>query len=128
MIVGIQLQCTVSRLLCFVGIEQLFTFSSTRLPIACHASTSLWVSLWYLPTLYFVWMEYCWLVIILFFKNGLTLASFSSFQTNITTLTTNKCEKCPSSIRYQYSNTQPFDYEFPPLTTRQGLPIIIILH
>ena len=59
-------------------------------------------------------------------KNGPTRASFSffsSFQTNITILTTNKCEKCPSRIRHQDSNSQPFDYETPPLTTRPGLPI-----
>ena len=45
---------------------------------------------------------------------------FSSFQTNITILTTNKCEKCPSSI--WDSNLQPSDYESPPLSTRPGLP------
>ena len=43
---------------------------------------------------------------------------FSSFQTNITTNTTNKCEKCPSSVRRRDSNLQPSDYESPPLTTR----------
>ena len=47
---------------------------------------------------------------------------FLSFQTNITILTTHKCEKCPSSIRRQDSNSQPSDYESPPLTTRPGLP------
>ena len=43
---------------------------------------------------------------------------FLSFQTNITILTTNKCEKCPSSIRRRDSNSQPFDYKSPHLTTR----------
>ena len=35
--------------------------------------------------------------------------------------TPNKCEKCPSSIRCQDSNSRPTDYESP-LTTRPGLP------
>ena len=50
---------------------------------------------------------------------------FSSFQTNITIFTTNKCEKCPSSIRRQDLNSQPSDYESPPLTTRLGLPYLL---
>ena len=45
-----------------------------------------------------------------------------SFQTNITILTTNKCEKYPSSIWRRDSNSQPSDYKSPPLTTRPGLP------
>ena len=44
--------------------------------------------------------------------------SFSSFQANTTILTTNKCEKMP--IQCQDSNSQPSDYESPPLTTRPG--------
>ena len=64
---------------------------------------------------------------LMFFKNGPIPASFSvyfrSFQTNIVTIfTTNKCEKCPSSIRCRDSNSQPSDHESPPLTTRPGLP------
>ena len=47
---------------------------------------------------------------------------FSSFQTNTTILTTNKCKKCPSIIRRWDSNSQPYDYESPHLTTRPGLP------
>ena len=47
---------------------------------------------------------------------------FSSFQTNIAILTTNECEKCPSSIQRQDLNSQPSDYESSPLTTRPGLP------
>ena len=44
---------------------------------------------------------------------------FRSFkQVFITILTTNKCEKCPSSIRRRDSNSQPPNYESPPLTTR----------
>ena len=46
---------------------------------------------------------------------------FSSFQTQITIFTTNKCEKCPSSIRCRDSNTQPLAHESPPITTRPGL-------
>ena len=61
-----------------------------------------------------------------FKKNGPTPASFclfSSFQTNITNFTTNmNVKKCPSSIRRWDSNSQPCDYESPPLTTRPGLP------
>ena len=49
---------------------------------------------------------------------------FSSFQTNITILTTNICEKmsCPSSIRRWDSNPWPSEHESPPITTRPGLP------
>ena len=47
---------------------------------------------------------------------------FLSFQTNITILTTNKCEKCPSSIRHRDLNSHPSDYKYSPLTTRAGLP------
>ena len=39
-------------------------------------------------------------------------------------LTTNKCEKCSSSIWCWDTNSQPSDYESPPLTT-SGLPSII---
>ena len=44
------------------------------------------------------------------FLNGLSAASFClflSFQTNNAFFTTNKCEKCPSSIQYWDSNPQP---------------------
>ena len=52
---------------------------------------------------------------------------FSSFQTNITNFTTNmNVKKCPSSIRRWDSNSQPSDYESPPLTTRPGLPPIAL--
>ena len=65
-------------------------------------------------------------LMVLFFKNGPYPASFSflfsSFQTNTTIRTANKCEKCPSSIQHRDSNSQPFDYKSPPLTTRPGLP------
>ena len=47
---------------------------------------------------------------------------FLSFLTNMTILKTNKCEKCPSSIRRWNLNSQPSDYEFPTLTTRPGFP------
>ena len=65
------------------------------------------------------------------FFNGPTHTSFHvylSFQTNITILTTNKCENCPSSIRHWDLNSQPSDSESPPLTTRPGLlPVKTVL-
>ena len=57
-------------------------------------------------------------------KNGPTPTSsivyFWSFQTNIIIIITiNICEKCPSSIQFQYLNPQ---HESPLITTRPGLP------
>ena len=49
-------------------------------------------------------------------------ASFSSFKTNITILTRNKCEKCQSSIWCWDSNPHPLKLVSPPITTRPGLP------
>ena len=46
---------------------------------------------------------------------------FLSFQANITILTTNKCEKCPSSIWCWDSNSQPLEHKSPPIITRPGL-------
>ena len=46
---------------------------------------------------------------------------FSLFQTNNTILTTNQCEKCPSSIQCKDSNPQPLKHELSPITTRPGL-------
>ena len=46
---------------------------------------------------------------------------FSSFQTNQFLQQIN-VKKCSSSIRRRDSNSQPSDYESPPLTTRPGLP------
>ena len=48
---------------------------------------------------------------------------FSSFQTNITFLTTNICEKMlwPSSKWRRYSNPRPLEHNSPPITTRPGL-------
>ena len=40
-----------------------------------------------------------------------------------TIFTTNKCEKCPSSIRRRDSNSRPLEHEPPPVTTRPGLPL-----
>ena len=58
-------------------------------------------------------------------KNGKSPASsiFSSFQTNVTILTTNMYGKklCPFSIRRRDSNPQPSDIECTPITTRPGL-------
>ena len=50
------------------------------------------------------------------------LCLFSSFQTNIAILTTNKCEKCLSSIRRRDLNSLPSDCKSHPLTTTTGLP------
>ena len=53
---------------------------------------------------------------------GLFSIYFRSIQTNIVTIfTANKCEKCPSSMRCRDSNSQPYDSESPPLTTRPGI-------
>ena len=46
---------------------------------------------------------------------------FSSLQTHITILTTNKCEKYPSSIWCWDSNSRPSDDESTHITTRAGL-------
>ena len=60
-----------------------------------------------------------------FFKKwvnpGLFFVYFLSFQTNNTFLTTNQCEKWPSSIRRLDLNPRPFEHELP-TTTRPGLP------
>ena len=47
---------------------------------------------------------------------------FLSSPTQITIFATNKCEKCPSSIRCRDSNSRPLELESPPTTTRPGLP------
>ena len=65
---------------------------------------------------------------VLNFLNGPTLASFSFifglFQSNNTFFTTNKCEKCPSSIRRQDTNPRPLEHAWSPITTRPGLPVL----
>ena len=43
------------------------------------------------------------------------------FETNIIIFTTNRCEKCPSSIRCWDSNPRPLKHELSPITTRPGL-------
>ena len=48
---------------------------------------------------------------------GLFFVYFRSFQSNNTFLTTNQCDKCPSSIRHRDSNPQPFKRELSPITT-----------
>ena len=61
----------------------------------------------------------------MFFKwvnPGLFFVYFQSFHSNITIFTTNQCEKCPSSIRHWALNSQPSDYQSPPLATRPELP------
>ena len=60
-----------------------------------------------------------------FFKYGPSPASFSlfsTFQLNITIFTTNKCEKCPSSIWHWDLNPWPLEHESPPITTWPGIP------
>ena len=62
---------------------------------------------------------------ILFFKwanPSLFYHLFSSFQKLITIFTTNKCEKCPSSIRSRDLNSQLLEHESTPITIRPGLP------
>ena len=44
-------------------------------------------------------------------------------KTNNPNFTTNYCKKCQSSIQRQDLNSQPSDYESPPLITRPGLPL-----
>ena len=51
---------------------------------------------------------------------------FSSFQTNITILTTNTCGKCPSSMQCWDSNSRPLEHESPCITTRPGHPPYLI--
>ena len=51
----------------------------------------------------------------------------SSFQTNIKILTTNKCEKCPSSTWCRDLNSQPSERKPPPITTRPLLPTIVCI-
>ena len=73
-----------------------------KIPMAC-VMNQLFLKKWANPGLFFVYFRF--------------------FQTNIVTVfTTNKCEKCPSSIRCRDSNSQPSDYKSSPLTTRPGLP------
>ena len=51
-----------------------------------------------------------------------------SFQKHITNFTANRyVKKCPSSIWYRDSNLQPLEHEYPPITTRPGLPSASIL-
>ena len=70
-------------------------------------------------------------MIIIFLKNwanpGLFFVYFWSFQTNNTIFTTNQCEKCPSSIRRWDSNPRPLERESTPITTRPGLPPLMII-
>ena len=47
---------------------------------------------------------------------------FSSFQTNITIFTANKCKKCSSSVRRWDSNPQPLEDEISPITTNFSAP------
>ena len=58
-----------------------------------------------------------------FFKNGPTPVSFSFiFVFSNIIFRTDKCEKCPSSIRCWDSNSRSLEDASPPITTRPGLP------
>ena len=61
-----------------------------------------------------------------FKKNGPTPASFSFIfvlsNKHYKFYNKHVCEKCPSSIQCQDSNSQPLEHEPPPITTRPGLP------
>ena len=60
-----------------------------------------------------------------FFENGPSPPSFLFifvFSNKHYNFTTNKCEKCSSSIRHWDSNPRPLEHESPPITIRPGLP------
>ena len=60
----------------------------------------------------------------MFFKwanPGLFFIYFRLFKHTLQFLQQINVKKCPSSIRYQVSNPQPFGCESPPITTRPGL-------
>ena len=61
-----------------------------------------------------------------FFKKmanpGLFFVYFRLFKQTLQLLQQINVKKCPSSIWHQDSNSQPPDYESPPLTTIPGLP------
>ena len=67
----------------------------------------------------------CTLSPLFFLKKSPSPASFSFifvFSKKHYNFTTNKCEKCPSSLRCWDLNPQPFEHESPPIITRPGLP------
>ena len=53
---------------------------------------------------------------------------FSVFAYKQYNVTTNICEKCPSSIRCRDSNPRPSERESLPITTRPGLPPTVQKH
>ena len=57
-------------------------------------------------------------------QHWLLFVYFQPFYHYRYSFTTNESEKCPSTIQRWDSNSQPSDYEFPPLTTRPGLPAL----
>ena len=64
-----------------------------------------------------------------FLKKWANPGLFSSFLTHITNFTTNwYVKKYPSSIWHRDLNSQPSDYESPPLTFRPGLPPFSFCH
>ena len=59
------------------------------------------------------------------FSNGPSHASFSFifvFSNKHYNFTSNKWEKCPSSVQCWDSSSQPSEHESPPITTRPGFP------
>ena len=58
---------------------------------------------------------------------GLFFVYFHPLKQTIQFLQQINVKKCPSSIRRQDSNSQPSDYQSPPLTTRPGLPLLVTL-
>ena len=69
--------------------------------------------------------------ILFYFLNGQSPASFSYifglFQTSINTILQQiNVKKCPSSIWHRDSNPRPSERESSPITTRPGLPPIIL--
>ena len=57
---------------------------------------------------------------------GLFLIYFRLFKKHYN-FTTNKCERCPTSIWCWDLNPRPSEHESPPITTRPGLPPCFLL-
>ena len=100
------------------------------MPLSYSGTSSLTYFVWgsitvQLPSLFYLIGFSCFYHV--FLKKWANPASFSFIfglfkQTLLQFLQQIKCEKCPSSIQCRDSNSQPTDYQSPPLTTRPGLP------
>ena len=55
-------------------------------------------------------------------RSGLFFVYFCLFKQMLQFFTTNKCEKCLSSIWCRDLNPRPLEHESPLITTRPGLP------